>query len=128
MLLLSHGNFCHGVKESYEMIAGRNDNILSLELGEEGIGVFSSKLREKLDDICKNEKVLVLTDIQGGTPYNEVLRYKLENPESIEIVSGMNLPMIIEVGINMDSELSCRELAEMAANLGRESILLTENI
>ena len=32
LLLTSHGKFCHGVKESYEMIAGENKDIYSLDL------------------------------------------------------------------------------------------------
>lgn len=125
LLLISHGKFCHGVKESYEMIAGENKDIYSLDLDNQGIGVFSEKLNKLLDELTKEDEVLVLTDIQGGTPYNEAYRYQLSNPGKIEIVSGMNLPMIIEVGMSLSTGLSNIDLATMAEDVGKESISFT---
>lgn len=125
LLLISHGKFCHGVKESYEMIAGENKDIYSLDLDNQGIGVFSEKLNKLLDELTKEDEVLVLTDIQGGTPYNEAYRYKLSNSGKIEIVSGMNLPMIIEVGMSLSTGLSNIDLATMAEDVGKEAISFT---
>lgn len=125
LLLISHGKFCHGVKESYEMIAGENKDIFSLDLDNQGIGIFSEKLNKLLDELTKEDGVLVLTDIQGGTPYNEAYRYQLANPGKIEIVSGMNLPMIIEVGMSLSSGLTNIDLATMAEDVGREAISFT---
>lgn len=125
LLLISHGKFCHGVKESYEMIAGENKDIYSLDLDNQGIGVFSEKLNKLLDELTKEDEVLVLTDIQGGTPYNEAYRYQLSNSGKIEIVSGMNLPMIIEVGMSLSTGLSNIDLATMAEDVGKEAISFT---
>lgn len=126
LLLVSHGNFCHGIKESYEMIAGKNDNIIAINLGEDGIGNFSEKLNKKLDELTKTDKVLVLTDIQGGTPYNETLRYQLANPGKIEIVSGMNLPMVIESGMSLATEDCVTALARNAEQTGKDAIIYSE--
>ena len=125
LLLISHGKFCHGVKESYEMIAGENKDIYSLDLDNQGIGAFSAKLNKLLDELTKEDEVLVLTDIQGGTPYNEAYRYQLSNSGKIEIVSGMNLPMIIEVGMSLSTGLSNIDLATMAEDVGKEAISFT---
>lgn len=126
LLLISHGNFCHGIKESYEMIAGKNDNIISISLDDDGIGVFSEKLRSKLNELTESDEVLVLSDIQGGTPYNEAYRFKLENPDKIEILAGMNLSMLIECGTSLDFITSAEELANIGLNVGKESITKCE--
>lgn len=126
LLLISHGNFCHGIKESYEMIAGKNDNIISICLGDDGIGVFSEKLRSKLTELVENDEVLVLSDIQGGTPYNEAYRFKLENPDKVEILAGMNLPMLIECGTSLDISSSIEELVNIGLNVGKDSIVKCE--
>ena len=126
LLLISHGKFSYGIKESYDMIVGENDKIHSLSLDDEGMEEFSKKLNSTLKELTSNGKVLVFTDIQGGTPYNQALRFKLENPDAIEIVSGMNLPMVVEAGMNLDSDISCEELAEMSKNTGEKSIITTK--
>lgn len=126
LLLISHGKFSDGIKESYEMIVGKNEKIHTLSLGDEGIGAFSKELNSTLRELTLNGKVLVFADIQGGTPYNQALKYKFENPGTIEIVSGMNLPMIIEAGMNLDLDISCEELAEKAKNSGEKSITITK--
>lgn len=108
------------------MIAGKNDNIISISLGDDGIGVFSEKLRSKLTELIENDEVLVLSDIQGGTPYNEAYRFKLENPDKVEILTGMNLPMLIECGTSLDIGSSIEELVNIGLNVGKDSIVKCE--
>ena len=38
---------------------------------------------------------LILVDLFGGTPCNQVMRYIQETGEPLEIVGGMNLPMLV---------------------------------
>ncbi|WP_226906852.1 PTS sugar transporter subunit IIA [Lacticaseibacillus paracasei] len=38
----------------------------------------------------------LLTDAKGGTPFNEAHKYGVERPESTAVISGVNLPMLLE--------------------------------
>lgn len=120
LFLISHGKFCEGLLDSYQMIAGESQDIFTLSLTDAGIQDFSDGLTGML---AKREKedVLILTDIKGGTPYNEAYKQYLLDQEHIGVVAGMNLPMVIEVGLNLSNK-SLIELVEMAIEIGRGGI------
>lgn len=126
LLLVTHGKLAEGLLSSYRMIVGRTENILSLSLTDEGIGKFSKQLNKQLDEIVQEEKVLILCDMKGGTPYNESLKYYFSHLEKIRIVSGVNLPMLMETSLVLEQE--DLELAqEVALKVGKESIETEEN-
>ena len=122
LLLATHGNLGEGLLDSYEMIAGKTENIEIVKLTESGVGDFKENLHNKLKKLSATEKVLVLCDLKGGTPYNESFMYSLENPGKIEVITGVNLPMLIEIGFLAESETDSSLLAETAVNVGKESI------
>ncbi|WP_122646111.1 PTS sugar transporter subunit IIA [Enterococcus mediterraneensis] len=100
VIVTSHGDFCHGILKSYQMIAGESENFYAVSLTEEGVKDYSDRLNKVLTEL-ESEEILILTDIKGGTPYNESYQYYLTHEERVRVVAGMNLPMIIEVGINL---------------------------
>ena len=122
ILLATHGNLGEGLLESYQMISGETENIKTVKLTKSGIGDFKEKLRNQLNELTVTEKVLVLCDLKGGTPYNESFMYSLENPGKIEVVTGVNLPMLIEIGFLAESGTETSYLVDTAVNVGKESI------
>lgn len=120
VVLTSHGDFCHGIMSSYQMIAGENKNFHAISLTEAGIQDYSNRLKEVLTEF-ETEEVLILTDIKGGTPYNEAFQYYLSNEERVRVVAGMNLPMVIETGLNLANS-SLTELSKNAIEVGRIGI------
>lgn len=122
IVLATHGNLGEGLLDSYEMISGKSEIIQIVKLTESGIGDFKERLYTLLDELTQSEKVLVLCDLKGGTPYNESFMYSLEKPGKIEVVTGVNLPMLIEIGFLADSEKNAEKLAEIAMTVGKDSI------
>ena len=120
MVLTSHGSFCEGILDSYRMIAGDSKNIYTISLTDSGIKDYSERLNKLLADF-KSEEILILTDIKGGTPYNEAYKYYLSNVEKVKVVSGMNLPMVIEAGLNL-SVCTINDLFKLAIENGRDGI------
>ena len=64
--------------------------------------------------------MLFLNDLFGGSPYNAACRLVIAN-EAYGIVTGVNLPMLIEMcsAQMMDEGLSIQELMEKAAEAGK---------
>ncbi|MDO4604577.1 MAG: PTS sugar transporter subunit IIA [Helcococcus sp.] len=122
LLLLSHGSFVDGIKDSYRMIVGDDSNLFSVNLADDGIGPFTKKVHSLLDELTETEQVLVLTDVKGGTPFNVALAYQLENPNKIAVVSGMNLPMLMEIGMQVEYEDNLEDLSISAIEIGKEGI------
>lgn len=121
LLLISHGGFANGLLSSYEMIAGRNKNITAISLTDDGIGDFSANLQYYL---AKNndENILILCDVKGGSPFNQAYQQYLTNPNKIRIITGMNLPMLIEIGLNMLDEENLDHLFDLGIKTGIISI------
>jgi len=69
--------------------------------------------------------VLILTDLFGGTPTNIALSF-LE-PGRIEVVTGLNLPMLIKA-INAREGNDLATLAKLAAEAGKENIYLAGSV
>nr|WP_232347650.1 MULTISPECIES: PTS fructose transporter subunit IIA [unclassified Lactobacillus] len=93
MVLLSHGNFCKGIKEGAEMILGPQKNIHTIDLKEgESPEHFQTRFLNLTGSL---EKFVVFTDILGGTPYNVAYKSLLSSENKFELYTGMNLPMII---------------------------------
>ncbi|MBD7915050.1 hypothetical protein H9660_07795 [Clostridium sp. Sa3CUN1] len=128
IILTSHGNFAKGILQSYEMIAGTNERISYVTLDEDGIGKFSNTLREKLDQIIESDDVLILCDLKGGTPYNESFTYALSHQDKVRVVAGLNLPMLIEIGItNLDNLDEAVLIASESGKSGIEALTFEDN-
>lgn len=128
IILTSHGNFAKGILQSYEMIAGANERISYVTLDEEGIGKFSNTLRCKLDEIIESDDVLILCDLKGGTPYNESFTYALSHQDKVRVVAGLNLPMLIEIGItNLDNLDEAVFIALESGKSGIEALTFEDN-
>jgi PTS system mannose-specific IIA component len=119
IVLMTHGEFGDELLRSAEMIVGPQDGVYSVSLlAEESPEDFGTKLGAVLQGIG-NEDILILIDLFGGTPYNVAARWVRKS--HIECVSGLNLPMLIEV-LTMRDSSTAAELAEVATQVGKESI------
>ncbi|HJC82447.1 MAG TPA: hypothetical protein H9696_04515 [Candidatus Anaerostipes avicola] len=96
IILLSHGPLASGLLGTMEMVLGTVDNVTALELEE---GDHPEKYRMRIAEIAEAmpEKSVFLMDIFGGSPFNQVIQYFLENGKEIRAVSGMNLGMLLRI-------------------------------
>lgn len=101
LLLVSHRGIASGMKAAIGMVMGDlAKQITAIELTEdEGIGRFAERLEEYLVSwLTEGKKGLVFADLRGGTPYNqaELLLDKHGLKGRAKVISGMNLPMVVE--------------------------------
>jgi PTS system mannose-specific IIA component len=64
--------------------------------------------------------VLILTDMFGDTPSNAALTFV--RPGKVEVVTGVNLPMVVRLGCLRNQAMSLEELARWLEVKGRRSI------
>lgn len=120
ILVVTHGNFGNELIKSAEMIAGKQENIEALGLFvEDDFDMFKSKMKNKIKELENEEGVLVLTDMFGGTPSNA--SFANLNNLDFECVTGLNLPMMLEVLINRDIK-TLKELVNIAVDVKKNSI------
>ena len=92
--------------------------VLSVPLDEDP-DILVNKAEELALKLNSGDGVLVLTDLCGSTPSN--IASRLANVNQIEIVAGLNLPMLIRI-LNYPN-LGLNELAKRAVNGGRQGII-----
>ncbi len=85
---------------------------------EEGVRL----LRRHLKQLNDGSGVLVLTDMFGGTATNLALPF-LE-PGSVEVITGVNLPMLVKAGNERGADSPLTIMAEKIAKAGQNSIHL----
>ena len=96
LMIITHGNLALELRSAMEhMIGDQNDiEILSIT-PEDDIDIQKNNIEKKLKELNQGKGVIILTDVFGGTPSNLALNY-LE-PGVVEIMSGVNLPMLIKI-------------------------------
>lgn len=81
---------------------------------------INNKVREAIASVeTDGGGVIIMVDMFGGTPCNISLPYM--EPERLEVVTGVNLPMVLKFFQNR-REQSLRRLALMLMNAGQEGI------
>ena len=96
IVIVSHSNIAKEFIEVIEHIVGKQEKVYAVSIFPEDN--MESKRNEILDCVKKAQSgkgVIVLTDMFGGTPSNLALSV-MEN-EKIEVVAGVNLPMLIKM-------------------------------
>ena len=85
-----------------------------------------NRLKDAAGRLDSGLGVLVLTDMFGGTPTNLSLSLLGQGNLNIEVLTGVNLPMLLKVIGNRQKNLE--ELAEIACEAGREGIAVAGEI
>jgi len=128
VIIGTHGRFSEEILKSAEMIFGVQESvgIVTFKPGE-GLDNLLEKYDELISELDCTDGVLFMVDLFGGSPFNAASIIAMKN-DNMEIVTGVNLPMILEtLGSRDFSSLS--ELLVIAENSGKEAIrVLNKNL
>jgi mannose PTS system EIIA component len=128
VIIGTHGTFSEEILKSAEMIFGAQENVGSVSFKPgEGVENLVEKYNELISKLDSSDGVLFMVDLFGGSPFNAASLIAMKN-DNMEIVAGVNLPMILEtLGSREFSSLS--ELLVIAENSGKEAIrVLSKNL
>ena len=105
IILVSHGQFASGLKSAIGVVMGMADEITALGL-EEGMDIktFREKFLEILNQIPKEDEIILLCDIIGASPFTssaELLRQEGFLERSL-ILTGMNMPVLVQLLLQKD--------------------------
>jgi PTS system mannose-specific IIA component/PTS system mannose-specific IIB component len=117
----THGIFAQELLKSCEMICGEQKNVRAVTLiPGEGLDDVVKKYEAAIAELDCDGGVLFLNDLFGGSPYNAACRLVIGN-ENYGIVTGVNLPMLIEMcsAQMMDDGSDIKALMEKAVEAGK---------
>lgn len=122
IILASHGAFAEGIKESAQMIFGEQDKFEAVVLKPSmGPDEFRANLEAAIEKV-DSEEILFLCDLWGGTPFNQSSAVFDGHEDKWAIVSGLNLPMVIEALSERFTQNSSHEIAKVIINSAKDGI------
>lgn len=121
VIIGTHGTFSEEILKSAEMIFGTQENVESVTFKPgEGVENLVEKYEELINKMDSSHGVLFMVDLFGGSPFNAASILAMKN-DNMEIVTGVNLPMILETLGSRDFS-NLQELLAIAENSGKEAI------
>lgn len=125
LLITGHGRFATGMGSSLQLITGITENIALVDFeADHSTDILKKNLHKAFDSLKDCDGILVLSDLAGGSPFNNASICKAERPDQkIEVVAGTNLPMIVEGATMMVAFDDPAELADTLIDTGKEYIV-----
>lgn len=94
VIIITHGNFGKELFASVERILGKQEfaRVISVQAGD-GLDTVKDRISKVINDSEFPDEKIIIVDVFGGTPSNASLSF-VKVP-GVEIVSGINLPVLI---------------------------------
>ena len=127
IILLSHGPLAPALVESSSLIIGEQSNLVAFGLEP------SDKLEDYIAAVMEaynafGGNALILVDMFGGTPCNQLTMAALRNSLHVLALSGLNLPMVMEA-CTLRMELSGEELLKQVMEMTQAGFInITEKL
>lgn len=96
LILVTHGKLAEEFVNAMQHVVGRQDAVETVCIGpNDDMEARRREIAEKVKAVDGGQGVIVLTDLFGGTPSN--LAISLMKAGSVEVIAGINLPMLIRL-------------------------------
>lgn len=120
LVIAAHGEMAPALLASAEMIAGPSENVKAITFTtSEGPDDLLAKYEKAYQDLGPD--VLFLVDLYGGSPFNAAARFAAAHPGT-DVVTGVNLPMLIEVLMGMAALPDVPALTQTARTSGTSGV------
>lgn len=127
LVLVTHGNLASEFRSALEHVVGPQQQLETITIGPDDD--MESRRQDIMDAVCRadaGEGVAVLTDMFGGTPSN--LAISCMNGQRIEVIAGINLPMLIKFASVRATGLPLEEAVAQAQDAGRKYINVASRV
>ncbi len=123
ILIVTQGRLADELLDAARRISGATEHITALSLDwDNNVETSAAQIRAIVEALDSKNGLLILTDVFGGTPYNLATRHF--RPGHIEILAGVNLPIVIRLACLGSVDRKVTELAEWIERKGRMSVCL----
>jgi PTS system mannose-specific IIB component len=122
IIIGTHGTAAEQLLKTTEMLLGEQDNVAFIDfVPGENAETLIEKYNLKISELDTSGGVLFLVDTWGGSPFNAASRIAVDK-ENHEVVTGVNIPMLVETFMARDDNPGFDELVALALETGREGV------
>ena len=125
-LVVTHGQLGQELVGAAQAIVGEISYIVAVSIGwNDDVNESKKKIEQAVQEVDQGKGVIILTDMLGGTPSN--LSLPLLKRNEVEIVTGVNLPMVIKLA-NQSGSDSLSELVTKVKKQGQSHISIASEL
>ena len=127
ILIVTHEKLGEALIDAAEFIlAAKLEATMAISINiNENAEVLRDKIVRGIKNVDRQQGVVILTDMFGGTPSN--LSYSFLDEGLVEVLSGVNLPILIKA-VNARSAMDLSKLTETLEVYGKKSISMASGI
>lgn len=117
-VLASHGSLAEGIKNSVEMISGKQNNLYAFCMKEgESPTILKERVEKIISDSKTEDEIVLVSDFPGGSVNTMLVSFLNQN--NIYLVSGMNSMLVLSLLLSKEPIDSC---LKNAINSGKNTI------
>jgi PTS system mannose-specific IIA component len=126
VIVVTHGQLANELVNATTAIVGDLPQFVAVSIGwhDNPTGARDA-IKEAIDRVQSPAGVLILTDMFGGTPSNLGLTFLETN--RVEIITGVNLPMLIKLA-HLQSSSDLLAVAREMREIGRNAIWVASDL
>jgi mannose PTS system EIIA component len=126
LVLVTHGRLAEEFVTAMEHVVGPQRAIATVCIGpNDDMEARRAEIAAAIVRVRGEQGVILLTDLFGGTPSN--LAISLMEPGSVEVIAGINLPMLIRLESARRS-MNVREAVRAAKEAGQKYISVASEL
>ncbi|MSO74453.1 MAG: PTS sugar transporter subunit IIA [Alphaproteobacteria bacterium] len=126
LVLVTHGRLAEEFIAATEHVVGRQDRIVAVCIGpDDDMERRRKEIIAAVEAVDDGRGVILLTDMFGGTPSN--LAISVMNRTNVEVIAGMNLPMLIKLA-SVRKEETLERAVLSAQESGRKYINVASSL
>jgi PTS system mannose-specific IIA component len=126
VVLVTHGQLATELLNAAEMIVGDLPQFAAVSIGwHEDVNDAREDIAQAIERVQSDSGVLVLTDMFGGTPSNLGMTFLETN--RVEVITGVNLPMLIKLA-SLSSSSDLLAVAREMRDHGRSAIWVASDL
>lgn len=127
VLVVTHGRLAAELVAAARVIQPSIERLVDLCLEwNEDVEHAKARIEEGIRRADAGDGVIILTDMFGGTPSNLSLPFL--DKDRIEIVTGVNLPMLVKCATLQSSRAGVTEAAHILKDRGQRSIYVASDL
>ena len=128
IVIATHGASAEQLLKSTEMVIGQQDNVAYIDfVPGENADTLVDKYTQKLSELETAKGLLFIVDFWGGSPFNAASRI-VQDHDNSDIVTGVNIPMLVEVFMARDDNPTLAQLVATALETGQAGIKALKNV
>jgi PTS system mannose-specific IIA component len=126
VVVVTHGQLATELVNAAEMIVGDLPRFTAVSIGwHDDVNEAREEIARAIERVDSESGVLVLTDMFGGTPSNLGMTFLAQN--HVEVITGVNLPMLIKLA-NLRTSSDLLAVAREMRDHGRNAIWVASDL